>query len=98
MAQIFRHSNNPKKGAMISFDEFKQAGFDKKCDVITAHSDYLTTVKLAGTCLYLYHVGGFFVEVMYSTETKRVVTINAFEDSDRLAVYVEDISLTDLLT
>lgn len=83
---------------MISLNEFEQADFDKKCDVITAYSDYLTTAKFADTCLYLYYVSGFFVEVMYSTQNKRVVMISAFENSDRLALYVEDVSLTDLLS
>ena len=50
------------------------------------------------TNYYLYQVHGFFVEVIYSTRTKRVKVINAFNDLVKLDPYIEEISLADLTT
>lgn len=84
------------KREMISLDDFKYASFEKKCDVVTTKSDYLTMRKLGNCKIYLYHTGEFFIEVYYSPTYKKVLMINAFNDAAGLLPYTEAISLEDL--
>ena len=81
---------------MISLDDFKYASFEKKCDVVTTYSDYMTMRKLGNCKIYLYHTGDFFIEVFYSPAYKMVLMINAFNNSEGLLPYAEAVSLADL--
>ena len=81
---------------MISLDDFKVASFERKCDVVTAHADYLTMRKLGNCKIYLYHTGEFFIEVYYSPVYKKVLMINAFNDASGLSPYTDNVSLDDL--
>ena len=81
---------------MISLDDFKFASFERKCDVVTAHADYLTMRKLGNCKIYLYHTGEFFIEVYYSPVYKKVLMINAFNDASGLSPYTDNVSLDDL--
>ncbi len=82
---------------MISIEDFKTASFEKKCDLITHFADYITFCNKADAKAYLYHSGEFFIEVHYSTLNKRVLAINAFNNSDGLEPYAEIVSLIDLV-
>jgi len=81
---------------MITLQDFQFASFEKKCDVVTCYSDYLMTRAANGCKIYLYFVDEFFIEVYYSPVHKRVLKINAFNDTDQLAPYAEMVSLADL--
>jgi hypothetical protein len=81
---------------MITIEDFKFASFERKCDVVTSHADYLLMRKLGNCKIYLYHTGEFFIEVYYSPTYKKVLMINAFNDGAGLAPYAESISLSDL--
>jgi hypothetical protein len=81
---------------MISLEDFKYASFERKCDVVTSHSDYLMMRKLGNCKVYLYHSADFFIEVYYSPTYKKVLMINAFDNSDGLVPYTESVSLDDL--
>jgi len=81
---------------MISIEDFKVASFEMKCDLITRNTDYIISRETKEEKIYLYHTGNFFIEVFYSTLYKRVLRINAFNDPDNLAPYVEEISLNEL--
>lgn len=81
---------------MISLDDFKFASFERKCDVVTAHADYIMMRKLGNCKIYLYHTGEFFIEVYYSPVYKKVLMINAFNDASGLVPYTDNISLADL--
>jgi len=81
---------------MTSFNIFRQASFEKKCDWVTTSSDYLCSRKLADAKVYLYHTNDFFIEVYYSPKYKKILMINAFNDIESLDPYMDIISLSDL--
>jgi hypothetical protein len=81
---------------MITLQDFQYASFEKKCDVVTSYSDYLS-MRLLGECkVYLYHTEQFFIEVYYSPNYKKVLMINAFNDATGLSPYADTVSLSDL--
>jgi len=81
---------------MISFENFTSSSFEKKCEVVTGYSNYITLRKV-GTCkVYLYHTGNFFIEVYYSTIYQKVLMIHPFNDWVGLEPYADMISLADL--
>jgi hypothetical protein len=84
----------PKK--MITLQDFQYASFEKKCDVVTSHSNYMSTRLVGKAKVYLYYTELFFIEVYYSSEFKKVLMINAFNDAKSLEPYAEMVSLADL--
>lgn len=81
---------------MVTIEDFRRASFESKCDVVTSQSNYLIS-RVSGNCkVYLYHTGDFFIEVFYSPIYKKVLMINAFNDSQSLVPYVERMSLSSL--
>ena len=81
---------------MITLEDFKFASFERKCDVVTTSSNYLTVRKLGDCKAYLYHADDFFIEVYYSPVYKKVLMINAFKNVENLMPYVESVSLANL--
>jgi len=81
---------------MINIDEFRVASFERKCDLVIVKSNFITSRKLADTKIYLYHTGDFFIEVYYSSEYKKVLLINAFDDVAGMEPYADTVSLADL--
>lgn len=82
---------------MIStLEDFNYASFERKCDVVTTQSNYLLMRRLADAKIYLYQAENFFIEVYYSPKYKKVLMINAFNDTKGLEPYLEKIKLTDL--
>jgi hypothetical protein len=84
------------KQAMISIEDFECATFEKKCDIITAGTLYLSMRKLVDCIVYLYHADKFCIEVYYSSTYKEVLMIHAFENTEELMPYVDSVLLTDL--
>jgi len=81
---------------MASIQDFRMASFEKKCDFVIVHSNYISCLKLEDAKAYLYHTGEFFIEVYYSTKYKKVLMINASDDLTRLEPYAENVSLASL--
>ena len=81
---------------MLTIKDFKKFSFDKKCDIVTIYSNYLAHRVLPGAKGYLYHTDSFFIEVIYSSEEKKILLINAFNGYSQLAAYADTISLADL--
>ena len=99
MAWFFPYTNpmNIRKGAEgISLKDFFSTSFEKKCDVVTCYSNYITTRQMGHCKIYLYHTGRFFIEVYYSTTYKKVLMIHALNDMRSLEPYVDEISLAGL--
>lgn len=46
--------------------------------------------------VFLYQVDGFYVEVLYSTQSKKVHKFRAFENTDLLAPYLLQIDISEL--
>jgi len=84
------------KFVMISIDDFKIASFEKKCDLITSNTTYITSRSDEAKKVYLYHSGKYFIEVFYSPLLKRVLFIHAFNDQKNLLPYAESVSLGEL--
>lgn len=81
----------------LCLDEFRIMPFDKKCDVITFHGNYLIHRSLGECKVFLYHANDFFIEVFFSTTHQKVLMINAFDNALGLQPYLDKISLGDLL-
>ena len=81
---------------MTTLNDFLYSSFEKKCDIVTLNSHFVTGRKLGDCKIYLYHTGEFFIEVYYSIVYKKVLMINAFNDSLSLEPYLETVSLADL--
>jgi len=82
---------------MLTIDHFRTLPFEKKCDVITYNGNYLMQRELGDSKVFLYYADGFFIEVFYSTVSKRVMMINAFEKTTGIAPYLELISLSSMM-
>lgn len=81
---------------MTTITDFRVMPFEKKCDVITFYSNYLTH-RTVGECkVFLYHAQDFFIEVFYSSKNSKVLMINAFEKVDGLESYLDSIGLAEL--
>ena len=80
---------------MFSIDEFRVLPFEKKCDIITFHGNYLFYRDLGECKVFLYQAGKFFIEVFYSPKNKKVLMINAFEKTAGLEPYLENIPLPE---
>ena len=87
---------NSKQVDMATIEDFRMASFEKKCDFVIVHSNYITCLKLQDSKAYLYHTGEFFIEVYYSTKYKKVLMINAFNDLSGLEAYADTVSLANL--
>lgn len=81
---------------MNTINDFKTASFERKCDFVITTTNYIMSRKLGEASVYLYQVEAFFIEVYYSSRYKKVLMINAFDDSSGLDPYAEMISLADL--
>jgi hypothetical protein len=81
---------------MITLENFMTSSFEKKCDLVINSTQYLISRKLGEATVYLYQSENFFVEVYYSSKYKKVLMINAFDDSCGLDVYAESVSLADI--
>lgn len=88
--------STPQSNCMRNIEDFKMASFEKKCDLVIADSNYITSRKLADTKIYLYHTGEFFIEVYYSSKYKKVLMINAFDDMTGMEPYADNVSLGEL--
>jgi hypothetical protein len=58
---------------------------------------YLASKEDNDIKMYLYKARQYFIEVIYSLRSKRVLTIKAFNDSKELEPYLENISLEELM-
>jgi hypothetical protein len=81
---------------MLSLDDFRVSSFEKKCEVVTAESNYISMRLLGDSKVYLYHTGKFFIEVYYSPTYKQVLMIHAFNDLRSLEPYIEKVSLVGI--
>jgi hypothetical protein len=91
-------NNSLQKPTMLTLDDFRVMPFERKCDVITFHGNYLMQRVLADCKVFLYFTEGFFIEVFYSPKHQKVLMINAFDNTQGLKPYLDKISLTDLLS
>ena len=80
---------------MISMTDFREASYEKKCDMVTHASNYIASRTLADCKVYLYHSGDFFIEVYYSPNRQSVLMIHAFNDANGLVPYTTDVLLTE---
>jgi hypothetical protein len=81
---------------MTTIEDFRNSSFEKKCDIVTAHSNYIASRNMGNCKVYLYHSEDFFIEVFYSPIYKKVLTISSFDDNASLEPYAEKVSLADL--
>ena len=81
---------------MISIKDFNTLPFDKKCDFITVFADYLAHRTDDGHKYYLYHMNGYFIEVIYIPSHKKVAQIRAFTSLKSLTPYLSKIKIDEL--
>jgi hypothetical protein len=83
--------------AMISIDDFKHASFEKKCELVTSSTTYVTSRTDDNKKVYLYHSGRFFIEVFYCPLHKRIIFMHAFNNVNNMLPYTESVSLEDIM-
>lgn len=81
---------------MITLDDFRTASFERKCDLVTADTNFIVARQFGDAKVYLFHKSEFYIEVYYSTKYKKVLMINAFDDAKGLHPYAEAVSLAEL--
>ncbi len=81
---------------MISIKDFNTLPFDKKCDFITVFADYLAHRTDDGHKYYLYHMNGYFIEVIFIPSHKRVAQIKAFTSMKHMGPYLSQIKIDEL--
>lgn len=81
---------------MISIKDFNTLPFDKKCDFITVFADYLANRSEDGHKYYLYHMNGYYIEVIYISSHKKVAQIKAFQSPSVLEPYLNHINIDTL--
>lgn len=81
---------------ILSLDKFRVMTFEKKCDIITFHGNYMMHRTLGECKVFLYHANEFFIEVFFSTTHQKVLMINAFDNLIGLDPYLDRISLEDV--
>lgn len=81
---------------MISLNDFNTLPFDKKCDFITVFADYLANRADDGHKYYLYHLNGYYIEVIYIPNHKKVAQIKAFTSARLLEPYLSVIKIDTL--
>lgn len=82
---------------MRTLDEFRLLSFEKKCDVVTFEASYLLARREGTFKMFLYDMGGFFVEVMFDTSENKVKGFHAFHEDRWLGPYLETISIAEVL-
>jgi hypothetical protein len=87
---------NPKLFDMVSIGEFRQLDFEEKCEVVTYQASYLVSRWIGDCKIFLYNADHFFIEVFYSTRYQRVLLIHAFDQTQGLVPYLDNISLAGL--
>jgi hypothetical protein len=73
-----------------------QSSFKEKCNWVIQTGDYLATREVNGLKIYLYCGSGYFMEVYYSPNHKKVLMVNAFDALEGMEPYLEMISLSEL--
>lgn len=81
---------------MVSINDFKTLPFDKKCDFITYWGSYLMTSIISEQKVFLYELGGFYIEVWFSPKHDKVLGINAFKDIDGLTPHLANVQIDEI--
>lgn len=82
----------------ITLEVYKGLPYDVKFDLIGTVGTFITKREHSGMYIFLYSIESFFIEVWFSPESGRVLTLNGFEnvDTEKLEFYLDAISLSDL--
>jgi hypothetical protein len=96
IGMVFPLQAENKLTFMITLNDFREASYEKKCDLVTHSSNYIANRILADCKVYLYHTGDFFIEVYYSPNYQSVLMIHAFNDANGLQPYIDGFSLAEL--
>ncbi|MEO1053760.1 MAG: hypothetical protein AAFX87_24195 [Bacteroidota bacterium] len=81
---------------MLTLNDFRTLPFEKKCEFITFCGNYIAHRKVGDEKIYLYNLGGFFIEVRFAPFQNRVIGISAFRETNRLKPYYDQVDLTGL--
>jgi hypothetical protein len=82
---------------MLTHTAFHKLPREEQYNYIWGKCLYLATRQETALKINLYYSGSFFIEVEYYVHNGRVRLIRTFHSSDRLALYVNDVVLHDLL-
>jgi len=81
----------------MDFYAFNCLSRDDRAVLVWRHGRFLAVRSETGCSVALYHLGGFFAEVWYSTEDNQIALVYGFNSRRLLEPYLEVIGLEGLL-
>ena len=80
----------------MTYQEFKQHSLRRQIYMIHQRAHFLTITKAGDLVNRLYALDNFYVEYQYDIVSLEVY-INAFEDTNKLAAYLDEVTLPTLI-
>ncbi|MEQ9437608.1 MAG: hypothetical protein RIG62_01125 [Cyclobacteriaceae bacterium] len=80
----------------MTYQEFKNHPAREQIYLIHQHAHFLTIVKTGDLIIRLYAIDKFYVEYQYDIVTLQVY-INAFDDTNKLSIYLDEVVLPTLI-
>jgi hypothetical protein len=81
----------------MHFEQFNRYGQEKQLDITMMTGVLLMECRRFNFMLRLFQVRQFYVEIYSMEESGEVIAINAFNDTDSLETYLEQIDIKPLL-
>ena len=82
---------------MMTIKDFNQLSFERKCDFISLFGTHLISKTIGVNISHVYQLGDFFVEMWYDHEESQLLGINALSSMKALDMYLDEISIVDVL-
>lgn len=81
----------------MTIKDFNQLTFERKCDFVTLFGTHLVSKSVGDNISHVYQLGNFFVEMWYDDQESQLLGINAIESMKALDMYLDEISIVDIL-
>jgi hypothetical protein len=76
---------------------FNKLDPEKQIDLVMTEGTILTQSKKYNLNLHLFQFNNFYVELFSKDDTGEIITTRAFEDTDHLDTYLQDIDISSLI-
>lgn len=81
---------------MIGLNEFLLLNKDERANYLWEHGEFIINLKEHEQSFNLYSLNGYFVEVIYSNQTNKIIDIKPFRKGYTLDKYTDVIQVTEL--
>ena len=79
----------------MTHQDFKKYSIRQQVYTIHQYAHFLTLTTIGDCIIRLYELDGFFVEYKYNITTLQV-SVDAFKDTDRLSLFLEEVDLSSI--